>query len=123
MKRNRKTKLEKQEFELRIKRMTRQVLLSIDINNHAIERKISSAILIGAKAVDPKLEAYFSGNTKPSMKELTTMQMHELTGLLDLLKAREIFQKVHVRIKEIATKNKVNMSNVMEEDLSHVKSA
>ena len=123
MKRGRKTKLEKEEFDLRIKRLARQVILSIDINNKSIERKISAAILVGSKAIDPKLEKFFSGQREFLMRELTAMQTEELSGLLDLLKAKEFFRKVHARIKEVARENKIDLSNVCEEDLSHVRSA
>jgi len=57
------------------------------------------------------------------MTELSSMQTQEISGLLDLLKAKEIFKKVHAKIKEIARENKIDISNVMQEDLSHVRSA
>lgn len=123
MKRARKTKLEKQDFDLRIKRLARQVILSININNDSINRKISNAILVGSKAVDPNLQKFFSGQRKFTERELSAMQTEELTGLLDLLKAKEIFRKVHARIKQVARENKIDLSNVCEEDLSHVRSA
>ena len=86
-------------------------------------RKISGAILVGSKAVDPNLESFFSGQIKFSAKELSSMQIAEISGILDLLKAKEIFKKVHARIKEIARENKIDLSNVIQEDLSHVRSA
>lgn len=120
MNRARKTGLEREEFILDLKRVYRRLLHADKINAYSIEQKIQNSIQVGAKAVDPSpLENFFSGAKKFTMKELAEIQGKELIGLLDTLKLRDIFKVIESRIKEVARENKIDLSTVLEEDLSH----